>query len=162
MGKEKWEMTGMCILVADAVVLFSRSKVAALALLVVLAVLLFLVARERIDAACPKWDVVAYEVEQMSLEELFCALNDEEYLKYAWARLTKEFSLTIEEERKMLEALPLTREGAQLLQDYVLENQVGFHFWKHLIIRYAELLTGEECSVVLDRFVEIFDVEEVK
>ncbi len=156
------KVIGMCIFAADAVGAFLHSKVAALALLVVLSALLFLVARERIDAVCPKWDVVAYEVERMDLEQLFSVLGDEEYCSYAFARLTGgEFSLTMEEEKRLLEALPLTRQGAQLLKDYVLENQVGFHFWKRLIIEYAGLLTDEECSVVLDRFVEIYG-EEVK
>lgn len=156
MKKGKWEVIGMCILAADVVVLFSRSKVAALALLVVFAVLLFLVARER-DAACPKWDVVAYEVERMDLEQLFSALGDEEYCSYAFARLTGgEFSLTMEEETRLLEALPLTHQGAQLLKDYVLQNNVDFRYWKRLIIGFAELLTDEDCTTVLDRFLEIF------
>ena len=75
------------MIAAATVMLFLMGKASALVLLVALMYLLFQIADEEMDAACPKWDVVAYEVERMDLEQLFSALGDEEYCSYAFARV---------------------------------------------------------------------------
>ena len=105
----------------------------------------------------PVWDLDEYIVSKMNLSELFQALHDDSYCDHAWNRISSEFILTQEQEEELVKKLPLSKKGAAMLSQYVLENFACAQVWERLLIDYSDLLSDNEYYDLLSAFNEIYE-----